>query len=286
MYRAVLTLINNPFRTINPAEPAGKVVLPNEFNEPINAKPSHTMKKILVICGLLVSLAAAHVVFGQTPTGVIRYEVKINMHRRLPADRQAMKEMVPEFNVHNEELFFTLTASLYKPVEEDEDDFEAEGMRMRFRRPQGEYYFDQATAKYTVLQDMMGKKYLIEDSVSILPWKFGTETKTILGYVCRQASYYNEERKQDVVAWYTDKLRPFLGPERFNTLPGAVLQVDINAGETVITAQKIDARPLKKNELKMPSGGERITQAEFQKIAQEQMQRMGRGPGGGPGPRP
>lgn len=245
------------------------------------------MKRIIMIGGILASLAGAPVVFGQALAGVIRYEVKINLHRRLPPDREAMKDAIPEFNVHREELFFNETASLYKPVEEDEDEFEADGggMRVRFRRPQGEYYTDQAAAASVVQQDIMGKKYLIQDSLSVLPWKLGTETKTILGYTCRQATYYNEERQQEIVAWYTDKLRPFLGPERFNSLPGGVLQVDVNGGETVITAQQVALRPLKKNELKAPTGGERITQAEFQKISRDQMQRMGRGPGG-PGPRP
>ncbi|MBT1710039.1 GLPGLI family protein [Fulvivirgaceae bacterium PWU5] len=238
------------------------------------------MKKIVIIGSILASLAVAHVGFGQTPGGVILYEVKINLHRRLPPDRETMKDAIPEFNVHQEELFFNETASLYKPMEEDEDEFEADGggMRMRFRRPHGEYYTDQAMAASIVQQDIMGKKYLIQDSLSVLPWKLGTETKTILGYICRQASYYNEERKQEIVAWYTDTLRPFLGPERFNSLPGGVLQVDVNAGETVITAQQVTLRPLKKNELKAPTGGERITQTEFQKVSREQMQRMGRGP--------
>jgi GLPGLI family protein len=198
-----------------------------------------------------------------------------------------MKEAIPEYNTHQEELFFNETASLYKPVEDDEEDMEAEsgGMRMRFRRPQGVYYSDQAAAKSIMQQDVMGKKYLVEDSLTILPWKLGTETKTILGLACKQALYHDEERKQDVVAWYTDKLRPFLGPERYNSLPGAVLQIDINAGELVITALKIEQRPLKKNELKAPTGGERIASAEFRKLTQQQMQRM-RGPGPGPDPRP
>src|SRR5687767_13301659 len=106
------------------------------------------MKKTILIGGILASLTIAHVVFGQSPAGVIRYEVKVNLHRRLPPDREAIKDAVPEFDVHQEELFFNETASLYKPVEEDEDEFEAGGggMHMRFRRPQGEYYTDQATA--------------------------------------------------------------------------------------------------------------------------------------------
>ena len=149
-------------------------------------------------------------------------------------------------------------------------------MRMRFRRPNAEIYFNHAASKKVTLQEFMGKKYLIEDSVKITPWKFGTEVKTILGYACRQATFFNEERKQTIVAWYTDKLRPFLGPEIYTTLPGAVVQVDINDGERVITAIKIEPRALKKSELKIPSGGTKITEKEFRKMMDEQMQRMGR----------
>jgi GLPGLI family protein len=241
---------------------------------------STTMKRILIFLGILVSLTAAHFVFAQTTEGVITYEVKINMHRRLPPDREGMKEMMPEFNVHKEQLFFNTTESLYKPVvEEEQDEFANEdggGMRMRFRRPDAEVYFNHSSSKKVTQQEFMGKKYLIEDSIKITPWKFGTESKTILGYPCRQATLYNEERKQTIVAWYTDKLRPFLGPEIYSTLPGAVIQVDINEGERVITALKVEPRVLKKSELKIPSGGTKITEKEFRKMMDEQMQRMGR----------
>lgn len=239
------------------------------------------MKRILVFLGILVSITAAHFVFAQTAEGVIVYEVKVNMHRRLPPERQGMKEMMPEFDIHKEQLFFTGTESLYKPlIEEEVDDFASEegggGMRMRFRRPNAEIYFNHTASRKVTQQEFMGKKYLIEDSVKITPWKFGTEVKTILGYACRQATFYNEERKQTIVAWYTDKLRPFLGPEIYTTLPGAVIQVDINEGERVITAIKVEPRALKKSELKIPSGGTRITENEFRKMMDEQVQRIGR----------
>ena len=60
-----------------------------------------------------------------------------------------------------------------------------------------------------------------------------------MGYDCKQAMHYNEDRKQQVVAWYAPQLRPFLGPEKFNTLPGAVLEVNLNDGERVITAKNL-----------------------------------------------
>jgi GLPGLI family protein len=66
-----------------------------------------------------------------------------------------------------------------------------------------------------------------------------------------------------------------LGPDRYNTLPGAVLAVDINNGERVILAKTIELKELKKNDLKIPSSGTKVTQAEFRKMVDEQMKQMG-----------
>jgi GLPGLI family protein len=238
-------------------------------------KISKTMKRIILLIGVLVSLTAAQIVFGQNE-GRIVYEIKVNVHRTLPKEREAMKDMIPEFRTSQDQLAFNESASLYSPIiEDEEEETQAGGGRvMRFQRPQVEIYIDQANSRRVMLQEFMGKNYLIEDSIQVRPWKFGNETKTINGYECKQAMYYNEERKQNVVAWYTDKLRPFLGPENFNTLPGAVLMVDINDGERMITAKSIDLRSLKKSELKVPTGGTKTTEAGFRKMMNEQMERM------------
>ncbi|MFZ6013837.1 MAG: GLPGLI family protein [Bacteroidota bacterium] len=235
------------------------------------------MKKIIILLGILVSITAAQIALGQNVEGMIAYEVKINVHRQLPKEREEMRAMIPEFRTHRDQLFFNAGESLYKPVEEEEDD-DAEmdhgGMRMRIQRPQTEVYINQNESKRVMLQEFMGKKFLIEDSLKVNAWKLGTETKVVSGYECKKASLYNEERKQNIVAWYTDKLRPFLGPENFNTLPGAVLEVDINDGERIVSAKKIDLRPLKKGEMKVPSGGTKTTEPEFRKMVNEQMERM------------
>jgi GLPGLI family protein len=239
-------------------------------------KITNTMKKIIVLLGILVSITAARSVFAQVSEGIITYEVKVNMHRTLPPDRQEMKNMIPEFRTSKDQLFFNASESLHKPMEEEEDEESEEGgvVRMRMRRPQNEYFVNQGESRRTILQEFMGKKYIIEDSLKVTPWKFGTETKEIKGYSCKQAVYFNEERKQTIVAWYTEKLRPFLGPETFNTLPGTVLMVDINDGERTITATEIKAGAVKKTDLKMSGGGVRTTEAEFRKIREEQMERM------------
>jgi len=53
------------------------------------------------------------------------------------------------------------------------------------------------------------------------------------------------------------------------------VQVEINDGERVITLVKMEPRALKKGELKIPSGGTKITEKDFRKMMEEQMQRMG-----------
>lgn len=247
------------------------------------------MKKIILIIGVLVSLTAAHFVFGQTKEGVIHYETKINMHRNIPADREGMKSMIPEFRTMKNQLYFNASETIYKPViEDEEEDSNTGGMRFRMATPQSETYINTESQLRIVSQEFMGKKYLIEDTLKMLPWKFGSETKTILGYVCKQA-YFTEEmqvmmggpggmqpqtRTAEITAWYTDQISPFLGPERFNTLPGTVLAVDINGGERVILATKIEPRALKKNELKVPSAGTKVTQEEYRKLVNEQMEKM------------
>lgn len=242
--------------------------------------------------GMLVCIFAAHAVFAQQ--GVITYENRINMHRNIPADRQEIKARIPEFRITKVQLFFNDEESLYKPVIEDEaEQFSTGGgMRMTFRMPRSETYTNNSTSVILSLQELMGKKYLITDTVKMSPWKLGTETKEIMGYTCRMA-YFTQTQEvttmriengtptpekrtitQEITAWYTDQLRPSLGPERYNTLPGTVLALDVNNGERVIVARNIELRELKKDELKAPDAGTKVTQADFQKLQEEQLEKM------------
>ncbi|MEJ7643623.1 MAG: GLPGLI family protein [Chryseolinea sp.] len=235
------------------------------------------MKLTKLIIGILVSLAAGHMVFGQSNEGVIDYEVRIDLHRTLPSDRPELKSTVPNFRTTHQQLFFNSNESMYKAVESDDDgDFDSDGggMRIKLQQPQVEIYFDRATSKRITQQEFNGKMYVIEDTLSMTPWKFGTETKVIIGYDCKQATYYNEERKQNVVAWFTPKLRSSLGPDHFLTLPGTILEVNINEGERIITAQSLTSRRLKKGDIKRPTQGIKITHEEFRRMVEQQMERM------------
>ena len=81
----------------------------------------------------------------------------------------------------------------------------------------------------------------------------------------------------EYTAWYTDKIRPFIGPEIYNTLPGGVLAIDINAGEHYWVATKIELRDLKPTEeIKIPADKKATvaTPAEYKALEDENTKRM------------
>jgi GLPGLI family protein len=242
-----------------------------------------TMKKYLL--AMLVCASWAFV-SEQIDQGVITYTTKVNMHKRLSSEQEEMKKMVPEFTSSQNQLFFNQSESLFKPVPPDENPFDqgpgADGPRMIRMVLQNETYFDRDENMITQLKEFMGKKYIIKKETNRLPWKLEDETREIQGFICKKA-FYIDENEREITAWYTEAIRFPIGPENFFGLPGLILEVAINTDDMIITADKIDFRALKKNELKMPKGGQEMSDGEYRAMVEEQMEKMGMqgGTGGG-----
>ena len=225
---------------------------------------------------LLVTFQISFVSVAQAQEGVITYETRIDMKRMLPPG-VAPNPNMPDSRTVKNQLFFNADESLFKPLvdEEEEEDQGGRGPGgRRFRMMQSEIYLKQSTGIMLTKQDFRfaSKQYLVVDTVKVAPLKFGTDTKTIAGYDCKQA-YYTDENGKVITAWFTDKLRAFVGPETYNTLPGSILALDVNNGERVSIATKVELRPLKKGEIQELTGGERISRAEFKKYMEEMRKR-------------
>ena len=172
--------------------------------------------------------------------GVISFEEKVNMHKMIKDD--AMKAYVPEFRTSKMELYFKGDECLYKPVEEDDEPEQGGGggSRMMMRRPQAEIYRNFATEARVEQREAMGKKYLIEDSIKIRAWKMTGETRKILNYDCMKATFNDTARKQNMIVWFTDGIALSAGPGSLGSLPGMILAADINDGEMMWTATKVE----------------------------------------------
>jgi len=239
------------------------------------------MKIVQVLAIALLYFLSVPGLQGQVHYGMIEYEVTIDIHRNIPPEREELKAMIPQFQTVPYQLIFNDTESLYKPKDDPDADLSrgrgpggGGGMRM-MRVPRAETHINKTSREVTVAQDFMGTNYLIAESLEIAPWRIGDQVMDIEGYMCMMAWYTDTVQNQEITAWFTPQIQPFLGPDRYVTLPGTVLAVDVNNGERVWVARKIEIREVRSSELRKPNRGQRISREDFNKMVQEQMERMG-----------
>lgn len=231
------------------------------------------MKQILL--ALLTFLAGN--VFAQQNEGDIQFDEKVNMHRNLPPDAADMRAMIPEWRVSKSELLFAADESLFHNLPDEDEDEPAEGgpMVIKIQRPEAIFYRNYTSGRKIDSREFFGKNYLIEDSLAAPGWKITGQTKTVLGYNCLEATTQDTVRKRQITAWFTDAIPLSAGPAGFGQLPGMILELDINNGEMIFTATKVNFRKLKKKELVAPQKGEKISDADFQKMVAERMRENG-----------
>ena len=233
-----------------------------------------TTRIIITFCLAFVMNAA----LSQTVSGLIEYEFRMDMHRNIPPEREGLKAMIPQFRVLQYQLLFDEQQSIYRVVEDEETAFNMErgGMRIAMQMPRTETFTDRFEKEIVVQQDFMGTTYLVSEPLEIGPWRIGDEILEIEGYRCMMAWYDDTVFNHAVTAWFTTELPPFLGPDRYASLPGTVLALDINDGERVWVARKIKATEHNQDAIKRPSRGQRISREEYLQLVREQRERMER----------
>lgn len=234
---------------------------------------------------------------------------------------ERMKKMFEKTFILN----FDKSASIYKEEEKLETPGQqGGGMRMMtsFMGGGGTYYKNVKDKSYTVDKEFMGKEFLVKDSLKTYNWKMEAETKEIGGYMCYKAttvipasktdfrnfrakkegekkeeakSEENKEKKTSfleeldlpkeitITAWYSPEIPINQGPEGYWGLPGLILEV--NDGKTTILCSKIVLNAKEKAEIKAPTNGKEVSQAEYDETVTKKMEEMmemnqGQGRGG------
>jgi GLPGLI family protein len=140
-------------------------------------------------------------------------------------------------------------------------------------------------------REAVGKKYLVEDSITKHTWKLTGESKTILGYTCQKAitqtpvksfsmqmqdGEFKRTEKWDtinVTVWFAPAIAIPAGPEYQGELPGLILEYDSRNGSTVTRATEI-SETVKAGDIKEPKGGKKISKADFDKEVETQQKEM------------
>lgn len=231
----------------------------------------------LLLCAVPVTFMTA-----QTE-GVITFEEKIDLHRRIPEDRAEMKEMMPQYRSLFFALNYTQDASKYvaREIPEDDEVVSSHGqmrMHMRMTPPRREVYKSLSENVMVDEREFMTKMFLIRGEAAPFQWKIADGQKKVLDFLCMQATY--QDSVNQYTAWFTPQIPVSNGPAEFGGLPGMILQVDINDGERIIVATEINAQEVDKSLLEEPTKGKEVTQEEFRAIVKEKTEEMRQSQGG------
>ena len=212
------------------------------------------MKKILLILSLLISSAT----IAQKTEGVATYVRKehwLKIMSRLTFLSQEQKDRMAQtwknWAEDNKGIKMKLAFSPNESLYTYNSDEPEEG-GYSWRKSELDLYRNFEKDKKIDVIEMLGKTYIIDDSLHAPVWKIGNQIKEVAGYVCMRADTEDPVKKHKITAWFAQDIPVSAGPERVNGLPGLILELDVNDGDVVIEAVSVAFRPLTPADLKMP----------------------------------
>ncbi|NJN50210.1 MAG: GLPGLI family protein, partial [Polaribacter sp.] len=137
--------------------------------------------------------------------------------------------------------------------------------------------------------EILGKRFLIKDSLPKYDWQLTADTKNIGQYTCYKAIYTREVDKTNVTlvdgdlkevttkekitttAWYTPQIPIDNGPSSYQGLPGLILEIN-DGTNTIVCVEVIISN--EKKAIVEPDKGDVVTQEEYEKISREKSKEM------------
>lgn len=259
------------------------------------------MKQLLLSFGIFASLLGQ----AQLKEGRIIYERNIQLPVRMfRTDDGSSAPQPPRTRTDQFELLFGNNQSLwqYLPTANNEEAGTVTtrdgGSVMVMRVGSNDVNYANLTTGLRVDQrEVMDRNFVVTDSLRRNNWKLTEETKKVLTYTVRKAigtnvvtrpriTMENGEMKREmvtdtvkVIAWFTTEIPVSVGPEA-GQLPGAILEMDVNNGQTVYRALEVSPK-VSLSKIREPKDGKKVTQAEFvaerDKLMEEMRKNMPRG---------
>lgn len=152
------------------------------------------------------------------------------------------------------------------------------------------YYKNTQEKRFVNQTEIMGKRFLVKDSLPNYEWELTSETKNIGNYTCYKATFTRDvenvrmvinngesEEKTETVsvtttAWYTPQIPVSNGPDDYQGLPGLILE--LNDGTTTVVCTEIILNPSEKIKVEEPEKGKIVSQAEYERISREKSKEM------------
>lgn len=232
-----------------------------------------------LIFTILINLLLGQYLFCQT-NGKITYTETFKIDIQVEGLDDEMLNMIPQSQSLSKELLFNSSTSVFKTkkgesiddVNMSSDDGSFQLTIMMDDEVENILYKDFKSKTITHQKGIMGKPFLVTDKLNKIKWKISNEKVMYLGYECQKATLETDE--EFVIAWFTSQLPVQIGPDVYHGLPGAILMLSIDDGETEYKASSIDLESSNDLELSPPTKGKKVSQEEFVKIEKEKEAEM------------
>ncbi|AXT51240.1 GLPGLI family protein [Aquimarina sp. BL5] len=248
---------------------------------------------------VLIALSTLGNISAQDFQGVATYQTnrkldikldstQLNSEMQKQIHEMMKKQFQKEFTLH-----FNKTESVYKEEESLETPQPSTGIRVMVAGSGASdiLYKNNKEERFVAQREMLGKMFLVKDTLTHYNWKLENETKKIGNYTCYKATAKrtiqritsmstnnvaeeNVETEEEitVTAWYTPEIPVNNGPANFWGLPGLIMA--INDGQQSMLCDKIVLSPKRKVEILESNKGKVVNENKFEEIMRKKMQEI------------
>jgi len=193
---------------------------------------------------------AALLLIGQSVQAQILTEGKILFERKTNLEKKFTEERVKRWLGDNKsktdqfELLFNDTISIFRPVESDEPD------NLKWATSKSVVRQNFNNNEKILILDIVGQQVIVKDSNDVRQWKITDSRRTIGNYRCTKAIYEKNDSTR-IYAWFTIDIVPFVGPEGFYGLPGAILGLATEDGGIIYFAKEVIYQEVKASDFEL-----------------------------------
>lgn len=129
----------------------------------------------------------------------------------------------------------------------------------------------------------LGRTFRVTRERPSFGWRIGAEQADHLGYTVMKATA--EHDSTAVEAWFTPQIPVPGGPASYGGLPGMILVLSVNDGQTQYQATEVALQEMEAGLIRPPEDGDEVSYEEFEQLVKERLEEMrsSRRPPGPPG---
>lgn len=133
-------------------------------------------------------------------------------------------------------------------------------------------YLDYAEGTVVEARRFLGRTFRVTGKRPAFAWRIAVEQAEHLGYAVMKATA--EHDSTTVEAWFTPQIPVPGGPASYGGLPGMILVLSLNDGQTQYQATEVVLRELEAGLIRPPEDGDEVTREQFEQLVEERLGEM------------